>query len=176
MGKFIIKMEKDGDERYLEWSTIVDAPVTYGLKYDEFLTYYREEHGRRGMDDLLSEFGRMARVQKNGTSEHTSESVHDTISHNRAGDSEKSLTYDEIWQKYVVEREDDGKPQEQGDPMGDFDRLRAMLARAGVEFHDVLRSGQRIVDVPVGSTAVRFSCDPDGCLQSVGPGEPQKSL
>jgi len=176
MGKFIIKMEKEGDERYMEWSTIVDAPVTYGLRYDEFLAYYREEHGRRDMDDLLSEFGRMARVQKNGTSEHGVESVHDTISNNRAGDKESHLTYDEIWQKYVVEREDDEKRDEQEDPVGDFDRLRAMLARAGVEFHDVLRSGQRIVDVPVGSITVRFACDADGRLQSIGPGEPQKSL
>jgi len=165
MPKFIIKMEKDGEERYLEWSTIVDAPVTYGMPYDEFLEYYRVEHGARSMDDLLSECGRMERVRKNGTSEHGSKSVHDTISCNRAGDKESEITYDEIWQKYVVEREDDGDPEEQGDPLGDFDRLRAMLGRAGIKFREILQMGERIVEIDVGSTAVRFTCDADGRLQ-----------
>ena len=36
--------------------------------------------------------------------------------------------------------------------------------------------GQRIVEIDVGSTPVRFSCDAEGRIQSIGPGDPQKRL
>jgi hypothetical protein len=179
MPKFIIKMEKDGDERYLEWSTVVDAPVTYGMSYDEFLKYYRNEYGANSMDNLVGEHGRMRRVRENGTSERGSKSVHETISHNRAGKNETELDFDGIWQTYVVERPqdgDDGGDEAGADPIGDFYRLCAMFSRAGIEFHEVLKGGERIVEIDVGSTPVRFACDWDGHLQSVGPGDPQNSL
>lgn len=171
MPRFIIKMEKDGDERYLEWSTIVDAPVTYGMTYDEFLDYYRDEYGANSMDNLLGEHGRMRRVQTHGTSARMDESVHQTIAHNRAGDKESELDYDGIWQKYVVERpendEDEPEEEESEDVLGDFHRLCAMLGRAGIEFRENLTLGKRILDVPVGSTSVRFTCEFDGRLESV---------
>lgn len=179
MPKFIIKMEKDGEERYLEWSTIVDAPVTYGMTYDEFLEYYRVEYGAHSMDNLVGEHGRMQRVHAKGTSERDAKSVHDTIIPNRADDKETELTYDEIWQKYVVERPQNDKesePEPEPEPgpepgpedtLGDFNRLRAMLSRADIEFRETLKSGERIVDLPMGSTVVRFVCGPDGRLQSV---------
>lgn len=166
MPRFIIKMEKDGDERFLEWSTVVDSPVTYGMTYDEFLEFYQREYGISRMDDLLGERGRMARVWKHGTSERGADSVHDTITPNRAGENETELDYDGIWQTYVLDRpeDDDDEPE---DPIGDFYRLCAMLTRAGVEFREVLRSGERILDVSMGSTVVRFVCDADGCLKSI---------
>lgn len=173
MPRFIIKMEKDGDERYLEWSTVVDAPVTYGMEYDEFLEYYRTEHGARSMDGLLGEHGRLTRVHANGTSERGSKSVHETIAHNRAGPDESELDYDGIWQKFVVERptgDDDDDSEEPGpeEILGDFYRLCAMFGRAGVDFRETLKMGERILDVDVGSTIVRFTCDADGHLQRVG--------
>ena len=169
MPRFIIRMEKDGDERYLEWSTVVDSPVTYGMTFDEFLAYYRDEYGASSMDGLLGEHGRMSRVRENGTSERGATSVHDTIAHNRAGEDETHLDYDGIWQQYVLDRPEDIRNEGSEDPIGDFYRLCAMLTRADVEFREVLRSGERVLDVPVGSTVVRFMCDADGRLRRLEP-------
>ncbi len=180
MPRYIIKMEKDGDERYLEWSTIVDAPVTYGMTYDEFLEYYRDEYGAHAMDDLLGEHGRMRRVQAHGTSARMDDSVLQTIAHNRAGEKETELDFDGIWERYVAgrpagEQEEDPTPSPE-DVLGDFYRLCAMLGRAGVEFREILELGKRILDVPVGSTMVRFTCDADGRLERVEPGDTPTGL
>lgn len=180
MPRYIIKMERDGEERYLEWSTIVDAPVTYGMGYDEFLEYYRDEYGAHSMDGLLGEHGRMRRVRAHGTSARMDESVHQTIAHNRAGDGETELDFDGIWEKYVVGRptgddEEEPTPSPE-DVLGDFYRLCAMLGRAGVDFRETLKLGKRILDIPVGSTTVRFTCDADGRLQRVEPGEAPTAL
>ena len=44
MPRFIIKItdEKDNKDYYMMWSTVVDAPVTYGLSLDEFKEYFKE--------------------------------------------------------------------------------------------------------------------------------------
>jgi len=183
MPRYLIKMEKDGEQRYLEWSTIVDAPVTYGMTYDELLEYYRDEYGAHSMDDLVGERGRMSRVMEKGTSEHMAESVEQTIFPNRAGDDESELTYDEIWEKYVAGRPADGDEDDEDedededeDVLSDFQRLCAMLTRAGVGFRENFKQGKRIIEVPVGSTTARFFCDADGLLVGVDTGEPQNSL
>ncbi len=98
MGRGIIKLEKGGESRYLEWSTIVDAPVTWGMTLDEFNEYYRHEYGAEGMRRLPD---RMARTELKGTSFYLDADVSDTIGHNRAGDSDVSLTHGQIWEKYV---------------------------------------------------------------------------
>jgi hypothetical protein len=41
MGRFICKFEDKDDVYYLEWSTVVDAPVTFGMSLEEFKEYYR---------------------------------------------------------------------------------------------------------------------------------------
>lgn len=68
MARLIVKLvdKKDNNrEYYLDWSTIVDAPVTYGLSRKEFDAYYRDEYGRMGMPEYET---RMARVDAKGTS------------------------------------------------------------------------------------------------------------
>lgn len=102
MPRYIVKMEKDGTEAYMEWSTIVDAPVTYLMSLEEFKDYYREEYGRRGVGDLED---RMSRVEKTGISAHDGVREYDSLwEYNRAGENETHLTKDEIWQKYYVDR------------------------------------------------------------------------
>lgn len=89
MGHAIIKL----DGLYLVWSSIVDAPITFGMTRDEFEGYYQEEHGLAGMRGLPH---RMARVEARGTSAHDDLDVDDTIWLNRAGPAEISLNKAEI--------------------------------------------------------------------------------
>lgn len=104
MGRFIIKLPCDGVDYYLEWSTIVDAPVTYGMTLEEFKEYYQEEYGNAGMRDLET---RMARVKETGTSDIGYNNVKEIIVGNRAGDGEKYLSFAGITDKYIRNRPKD---------------------------------------------------------------------
>ena len=97
MGRPIIKL---GDY-YLEWSSIVDAPIMFGLELEEFKEYYRLKYGTDGMDDLDA---RLERVELNGTSYLDNRNVGDAISVNRAGPDESELTEEEIYQAYCLRR------------------------------------------------------------------------
>jgi hypothetical protein len=94
VGRFIIKLE----DRYLEWSTVCDAPVSTAMTREEFLAHYRNEYGQSGMVGLPE---RMARVEAKGTSCLTDDSVADTVRFNRAGPEERCLTMDELVAAYV---------------------------------------------------------------------------
>src|SRR5689334_10516600 len=89
MPTFICKL----DGMYFEWSTIVDAPTTYGMTLSAFKRYYRDEYGRSGYADLAR---RLERVKEIGTSSLMHKSVEDVVAYNRAGPKETSLTLDEI--------------------------------------------------------------------------------
>ena len=110
MPRYIVKMTKEGIEAYMEWSTIVDAPVTYLMSLEEFKQYYRDEYGRDGMIKLHR---RMERVETNGISAHDGVREYDSLwKYNRAGDDEAQLTKDEVWQKYYVERPQGESPDD----------------------------------------------------------------
>jgi hypothetical protein len=93
MPRYIIKLA----DKYLEWSTIVDAPVTNGMSLEEFKEYYKSEYGVQGLNGLEE---RLKRVEEKGTSSIYEGSVDEVISGNRAGDNEKKLTKEEIIEKY----------------------------------------------------------------------------
>lgn len=94
MARFIIKIE----DKYFEWSTVVDAPITYGLTREQFEDYYRGEYGAVGMEDLPN---RLARADTIGTSSLMGyKSVEEAIAGNRAGPNETELTADEILVAY----------------------------------------------------------------------------
>ena len=95
MGKFIIKIK----DRYFEWSTIVDAPVTYGMTLDELKEYIKEEYGNEGLSGLPQ---RLERVEKYGTSSHYHESVKQLCSSNRAGENEKHISLKQIYKQYGI--------------------------------------------------------------------------
>ena len=82
MGQFIVKVTAPDGPRYLEWSTIVDAPVTYGMTLAEFRRHYRREYGASGMRELPE---RLAFVENN-----------------RAGAGETCLTLAQIVDHYCV--------------------------------------------------------------------------
>lgn len=98
MGRFIIKIK----DLYCEWSTIVDAPVTYLGTLEQLKLYIKEKYGTEGMDRLKK---RLERVEERGTSSFTHGSIEEAISCNRAGDNETELSLDEIYEKYKKESE-----------------------------------------------------------------------
>jgi hypothetical protein len=94
MPRYIVKL----DDWYLEWSTIVDAPVTEGMSLDDFRAHYLRQYGLQGESQL---FERLERVEKNGTSA-LDETLDGILSCNRAGPDEAELTKDEIIKAYCL--------------------------------------------------------------------------
>lgn len=102
MPRIICKLTHNNKDYYLEWSTIVDAPRTYGMSLEEFKAYYRDEYGRSAM--MIDFPEQMKQVEKTGISARGYANVDELISCNRAGDRETELTKEEIIQKYCVNR------------------------------------------------------------------------
>lgn len=101
MPKPIIKLEHNGESRYAEWSTILDAPSTWLMTRDQFEAYYLHWYGTDGAADLP---GRMLRVERTGTSSMIGDTLEDLLSVNRAGPDEAMATVEEIWERYSEER------------------------------------------------------------------------
>ena len=99
MPRYIVKLNdpQDNKDYYLEWSTVVDAPITYGLSLAEFHGYYQEEYGRMGMQDLSQ---RMERVEQKGCSSLLHDNADDLISGNHAGEKGEELSKDQIIEKF----------------------------------------------------------------------------
>lgn len=93
MPTFIIKLSKGRKTRYLEWSTISDAPSSYGMTRRAFEIYYRKKYGSDGMLGLQA---RMRRVEENGCSA-LDEDLDSMISFNRAGQHGRHLSKSELW-------------------------------------------------------------------------------
>jgi hypothetical protein len=106
MPRFIIKLTKGDQSRYLEWSSVVDAPVTMGLTLEQFRVYYAHEYG-------LSDFNeRLARVEVQGHSsiprcDQGVETLEDFVSCNRAGPNETELDIDGLWEYYCKSQEEE---------------------------------------------------------------------
>ena len=94
MPRYVVKLKEDG---YVEWSTVVDAPVTYMVTRDCMLAHLDTEYGRSSFDENRQ---RLERADKNGTSCHSDLSVEDLISCNRAGDKEQYITLAEILERF----------------------------------------------------------------------------
>lgn len=95
MGRAIVKVA----DRYIVWSSVVDAPIATGMTLDELRKWYRDEYGAQGMRDLPA---RLERVDERGTSMMHHESATDTMWLNRAGKGETRLTLAQIVDFYVT--------------------------------------------------------------------------
>lgn len=95
MPKFIIKIK----EHYLIWSTIVDAPIIYGMTLDELTEYIKEEYGNSGLRELPA---RLARVNLNGTSSIQPYTPEDLVLYNRAGPNETHLSLEGVYRHYCL--------------------------------------------------------------------------
>ena len=93
MGHCIIKIK----DCYLEWSSVVDAPVSRGVGRAEFEKYYRRVYGKRGAYDLSK---RLDRADEFGVADNGWGTVDDVIEFNRAGKDGTCLTLDEIYTQY----------------------------------------------------------------------------
>jgi hypothetical protein len=99
MPRYIVRLDDAGIAYYLEWSTIVDAPVTSGGTLEEFQQYYRDQYGASGRRELPE---RLERVNRMGVSWAWREgTVDDLIRCNRAGAGETCLTREQIIDHYI---------------------------------------------------------------------------
>lgn len=104
MPRYIIKLvdSKTKISYYLEWSTIVDAPVTYGMSLLEFKKYYQKEYGNSGMVYLDD---RLKRVEKNGTSGlYPFDSLRGLIRNNFAGENMTKISKKNIIKIYCIDK------------------------------------------------------------------------
>lgn len=100
MPKYIVKHAcSDGVTRYMVWSTIVDAPLTFGCSLDEIFAFWREEYGERGVEALRRS------LEASGF-----DHLDAVIGGNRAGRDETRLTRQQIIDYYLERRGDPDEP------------------------------------------------------------------
>lgn len=108
MGKAIIKIK---DKLFL-WSTIVDAPVTYGLTPEEMEEVFIEDAVEKAKQDFKSS---MKSVDQKGHAFNPfpgKNTVKDIVSLNRAGPDETRLTMEEIYEAYAEPPDDDEEEED----------------------------------------------------------------
>jgi hypothetical protein len=91
MGKAIVKIK----DRYFEWSTIVDAPVSYGMTEEQIKEVHSNEKNFKE---------RLERAKEKGHSYlgyYGTLTLDEILACNRAGDGETELTAEEIYDKYT---------------------------------------------------------------------------
>lgn len=106
MPRYIAKL---ADNKYVEWSTIVDAPVTYILTRDQMLAHLDEQDGKRSFDENRQ---RLERCDKNGTSCQFPMNMKDLIRYNRAGEDEKEISLKEILERYDIKHAEENSEHE----------------------------------------------------------------
>lgn len=99
MPRYIIKLE----DKYLVWSTVVDAPITNGMTIEELTEFIEWQHGQDGLSDLPD---RLKRVEEKGISAFNYDSVDEIIAYNRAGKDETCLTKEALIEKYIMNSEE----------------------------------------------------------------------
>ena len=109
MGKIICKLPNGN---FLEWSTVVDAPVSPAMPREQFDQYVKVMYGQNYYEN--EHFDRMKFVLKHGTSSRVPAptSFEELIEGNRAGPDENSLTLDEIVAAYGQFDPDDQLPND----------------------------------------------------------------
>jgi hypothetical protein len=98
MGRCIVKFQDQGKDYYMEWTTICDAPATYGMSLEEFTQYYGEWYGKQGLAELPE---RLARIgDGEGTGFHGERDIQSILCVNRAGKNETKLTREQVIAMY----------------------------------------------------------------------------
>ena len=104
MPTYIVRLDAERP-LYMEWSTIVDAPMSALMPREQFVRYYMERyqdeyedrnHARRHLDR------RIARASARGTNAHSGVSAEQLLACNSAGLNEKALTPSEMLEQYRV--------------------------------------------------------------------------
>ena len=98
MGRFIVKLDKN---KYVEWSSIVDAPVTFILNKKEMLSYLDEMYGKSCYFKNRKDINL---ADEKGTSSFMY-GLEILKSYNRAGEKEEVISFDEIMERYKRKKE-----------------------------------------------------------------------
>ena len=101
MPRYICKFDHAGQDWYLEWSTVEDAPTTRGMPLAEFKDWYLSQYGACNKHQRIL-LERMKRVQASGTSALFC-TLDEVISCNRAGPGETHLTKEQIVEQYCLQ-------------------------------------------------------------------------
>lgn len=104
MGKAIFKVDDNGKERFLVWSSIVDAPVTFACTAAQIVAFFVEE----AREDATQMAKRMIeRARASGSSSRMGVyTIANVAGGNRAGPDESALTEDEIIEFYVRQKKE----------------------------------------------------------------------
>jgi len=101
MGRCVAKI---GEDKYLMWSTVVDAPTTYIMSRQEMIDYMITNAVTQATDDAEQS---LKRADENGTSWQAGsrQTFDDLIVANRAGKNEERLTKEELIEEYTYREE-----------------------------------------------------------------------
>jgi hypothetical protein len=99
MGKAIFRVDDNGKERFLVWSSIVDAPITFACTAEE-VTEMLVEDAREDAERMAQDMIDRARVT-GSSSRRGFITLADVVAANHAGPSGSALTEDEIVEFYV---------------------------------------------------------------------------
>lgn len=90
--------------KYLEYSTVLDKPITRGMTLEEYEKFYRDEYGNYGWsNDFAHNFGL---ADQFGSS--VREDAETVIQFNIAGPNDRELTVDEMDRLYCQLESIDG--------------------------------------------------------------------
>lgn len=105
MPRYIVKLKENA---YVEWSTIVDAPVSYVLTREHMLAHLDITYGTSSVAENRK---RLERTDKHGTSCQSPYSMESLVSCNRAGDKEENISLEEILERYDLKNQEENGDQ-----------------------------------------------------------------
>ena len=85
------------NDMYLMWSTIVDAPITYGMTFEQLVKYYAKKYEHSDEDSFRE---KMMKIDEDGTGFQIGTNTNQIGEYNRAGPNESLLSIDEIYKSY----------------------------------------------------------------------------
>lgn len=103
MGRGIFKVDDNGKEAFIVWSSVVDAPVSFACTAEEIVEMFVED-ARESAVLLAQEM--IERARENRTSSRMGMTLADVATENRAGPAESTLTEDEIIEFYVRRKQE----------------------------------------------------------------------
>lgn len=106
MPRFTLRLDTPRGQRFMEWSTVVDAPVTWGVPLREYKRYYKERYGSDGMKHLATV---LADIERTGAATAFGETAEQAVLCNRAGRGETGLTLQQIIEHWCSNERDDSK-------------------------------------------------------------------
>lgn len=99
-GRCIIRLKKDDQEWYLEWSSTIKAPIIFGMNKEEMKVWLRKQSW---FDFEIEKL--MNQIEKTGCGLPNVKSVEDLIVDNHAGDNKECLTYEQIVNKFCLRKD-----------------------------------------------------------------------